>query len=157
MFLGAKTSKQQTTAHTTTKTQTTTTDNEQNGGAAPAVLLQSDSDVTSGSSSFRVSTLVRQRMPFDVVRTEVWSDRVQTAGGAVASFSQTFPAGTRTGLIELTPAFWRHESYGITYPHAHMPTFYLSFFQKITNARHHYRRVGVDIRTRNRHAHCKMH
>ena len=105
MFLGAKTSKQQTTAHTTTKTQTTTTDNEQNGGAAPAVLLQSDSDVTSGSSSFRVSTLVRQRMPFDVVRTEVWSDRVQTAGGAVASFSQTFPAGTRTGLIELTPAF----------------------------------------------------
>ena len=107
MFLGAKTSKQQTTAHATTKTQTTTTDNEQNGGAAAAVLLQSDSDVTSGSSSFRVPTLIglRQRMPFGVVRAEVWSDRVQTAGGAVASFSQTFPAGTRTGLIELTPAF----------------------------------------------------
>ena len=114
MFLGAKASRQQTTAHATTKTHTTTTNNDQNGGAAPAVLLQSDSDVTSGPCSLRVSTLIRQRKPSGVVRAEVWSDRVQTAGEAVASFSQTFPAGTRTGLIELTPAFWRHESYGIT-------------------------------------------
>jgi len=58
-------------------------------------------------------------MPSGLVWAEVWSILAQTAGEAVLSFSQTFPAGTRAGLIALNPAFWRHDSNGITYTHIH--------------------------------------
>lgn len=108
-----KTNTEQTTM-TQTMNNTQTTNIDQNGGgSASAILLQSVRDVTSCSRNFGSSKLRRQRKPWpDVCR----SIRGQTAGGAVASFSQTFPAGTRTaGLIVLKPASWRHESNASTY------------------------------------------
>ena len=105
-------SREQTTTHTTTNTQTTKI--VQDGGPGSAILLQSDGDVTSGSSDFRSWTPPRRRKPSEVVRAEDWCTRVPTADGAVASFSQTFPAGTRAGVTAVNPASWRHEFNGIT-------------------------------------------
>ena len=121
LLRGAKNDREQTTAQTTTKTQTTNI--HHTGDVASVILLHRNVTwLTSCPSHFRFSIQKRQRKPSGVVSAEVRSFRTQTAGEAVISVSQTFPAGTRAaGLIVLNPASWRHESNGITYTHAHTP------------------------------------
>jgi len=113
--LARKFSRQQTTTYTTTNTQTTTID--QDGGPGSAISLQSDCDVTSCSSDFRFATSPRRRKLSGVLWAEVWSILMQTAAGAVVSFSQTFPAGIRVELMEAKPASWRQEFSCITCAH----------------------------------------